>query len=108
MLGVTLCSRWWALPVKMPLILPINLRGHRKKRDLPEIRKGSSGAAKHLQLSSFQAVGAPKQSQIRPNQPSIQRPRPPYATNSQLKSKELSRTRKLQIGLIGFLAPKIL
>jgi hypothetical protein len=35
---------------------------------------GSSGAAKHLQLSSSQAVGAPKQSQIRPNQRSIQSP----------------------------------
>src|SRR6516162_8335658 len=81
---------------------------HRKQKDLPEIKMGSSGAAKHLQLSSSQAAGAPKQPQIRPNQLSIQRPRPPYATNSQLKSKRLSRTRKLQIGLIGFLAPKIL
>src|SRR6516225_5464545 len=111
MLGVTPCSRWSALPVKMTLMLPIQLRGryrHRKQKDLPEIKMGSSGAAKHLQLSSSQAVGAPKQSQIRANQRSIQRPRPPYATNSQPKSKGLSRTRKLQIGLIGFLAPKIL
>src|SRR6516225_6515198 len=111
MLGVTPCSRWSALPVKMTLMLPIQLRGryrHRKQKDLPEIKMGSSGAAKHLQLSSSQAVGAPKQSQIRPNQPSIQRPRAPYAINSRLKLKRLCRTRKPQIGPTGFLAPKIL
>jgi hypothetical protein len=81
---------------------------HRKQKDLPEIKMGSSGAAQHLQLSSCQAVGGPKQFQIRPDQPLTQRPRPPYATNSRPKSKGLSRTSKLQIGLTGFLVPKIL
>jgi hypothetical protein len=78
-----------------------------KEERPPGNQSGQPRSGQTFSTRQFSSGRRAKQSQTLSNRPSTQRPRPPYATNSPPKSEGLGRTRKLQIGLTGYLASKI-